>query len=121
MTFANVLKLFREQKVSVTGNLVAYDPKYLVTPASMEASIRNEVKLAGMEEVEVLAHTDVTSLYLLAVPELAPIIVKLGMGATPHLSLSAVPNMSRAIAVMGDNVFVFAPVSRYGIVRLSPA
>lgn len=120
--FPNVLKLFRAQKTRGTKRLVGYEPKYLVIPSEHATEIRTEVQLSGMSaEIEIIVRADISSFYLLADPETSPAIVRLAMSETPTVWTTAVPNMSRSIAISGDNDFCWVPVSRYGICRISPA
>ncbi|MGZ8907541.1 MAG: hypothetical protein ACXW1U_17675 [Methylobacter sp.] len=119
--FPNVLRLFRNQKTRGTERLVGYEPKYLVVPAEHEIEVRSEVQLSGMAaEIEIIVRADISSFYLLADPETSPAIVRLAISKTPSVWTTSVPNMSRSIAISGDNDFCWVPVSRYGICRISP-
>lgn len=120
-SFEGILALFRSQRTANTGQVVGAEPKYIVVPSDIEVSIRKEINLCNMTNiVEVFSRPDITNMYLLADPEISPTIARFAIQELPNVFVGPVPNLSKALAVTGENDFDFIPVSRYGICRLTP-
>jgi hypothetical protein len=110
------LALFRSQKLP-NGRFTELEPKYYVCPPIDEIAVRKELKQAGLN-VEVIATANVTKAYLLADPEITPVLLRIALSDMPTIETRSKFSFEGAVLDLLHDFQILA-VNRYGVIMLT--
>lgn len=115
------LSAFRAQKTALTSNeYTLSEPKFFVAPASVEETARKSLVDMGLDgQIELIVTPLVTKGYLLADPDIEPVLIRLALNEQPQIETRSGSNVIDGIVIDLFHDFKIGAISRVGAVRIS--